>query len=311
MWASAAATPAPPTFRAPPSSRPCRRPTTSPASRREDPVAGLPDADDIAGPRRAARPGPVPSLGHHQRGGRPAGAASARRAAFATDKRITNSEGAGVSAQQSHFFSAHTRGFRGGYASSRHSISVAPIAGKGDDMQRDAWYSSMRAADELAGAEAVGRYAAERALARLKSRKIATRECPVLFESPLAAGPAGRLRAGRQRRCALSQEHLPARFAGQAGASRTTSTCWKTRSCRAARAAPPSTKRACAPSARKVVDAGRGGGLLPEQLFGAQAGHEDHRQRRRLAQPDADLAPDASPATTWTRCCASWARACS
>ena len=58
-------------------------------------------------------------------------------------------------------------------------------------MQRDAWYSSMRAASELAGAEEVGRYAAERALARLKSRKIATRECPVLFESPLAAGLLG------------------------------------------------------------------------------------------------------------------------
>jgi len=112
-------------------------------------------------------------------------------AAFATDRRITNSEGAGVSAQQSHFFSAHTRGFRGGYASSRHSLSVAAIAGKGDDMQRDAWYSSMRSADDLASAEAVGRYAAERALSRLKSRKIPTTECPVLFESPLAAGLLG------------------------------------------------------------------------------------------------------------------------
>jgi PmbA protein len=69
-----------------------------------------------------------------------------------------------VSAQQSHFFSAHTRGFRGGYASSRHSLSVAPIAGKGNGMQRDAWYSSMRSADELASAQSVGRYAAERAL---------------------------------------------------------------------------------------------------------------------------------------------------
>ena len=35
------------------------------------------------------------------------------------------------------------------------------------------------------------RYAAERALSRLKSRKITTRECPVLFESPLAAGLLG------------------------------------------------------------------------------------------------------------------------
>ena len=109
------------------------------------------------------------------------------------DKRITNSEGAGVSAQQSHFFSAHTHGFRGGYASSRHSLSVAPIAGKGNDMQRDYWYSSERNARDLAAPEAVGRYAAERALSRLKSRKIGTRQCPVLFESPLAAGLLGSL----------------------------------------------------------------------------------------------------------------------
>ena len=96
-----------------------------------------------------------------------------------------------MSAQQSQFFSAHTHGFRGGYASSRHSLSVSPIAGKGDDMQRDAWYSSMRKAADLASPAAIGRYAAERALSRLKARKIPTVECPVLFESPLAAGLVG------------------------------------------------------------------------------------------------------------------------
>ena len=114
-------------------------------------------------------------------------------AALGTSKKITNSEGAAVSAQQSHFFSAHTHGFRGGYASSRHSMSVSPIAGKGKDMQRDSWYSSMRHQDELASPQAIGRYAAERALSRLKARKIATLECPVLFESPLAAGLVGGL----------------------------------------------------------------------------------------------------------------------
>jgi PmbA protein len=112
-------------------------------------------------------------------------------AALSVDKRIANSEGAAVSAQQSHFFSAHTRGFRGGYASSRHSLSVSPIAGKGDDMQRDAWYSSMRDSGQLAAPAVIGRYAAERALSRLRARKIATTECPVLFESPLAAGLLG------------------------------------------------------------------------------------------------------------------------
>jgi len=154
----------------------------------EDPVAGLPDLQDIATVQ------PDLDLFHPWLITSEQAAAIALRceaAALKTDKRITNSEGAGVSAQQSHFFSAHTHGFRGGYASSRHSMSVAPIAGKGDGMQRDAWYSSMRCADELSSPEAVGRFAAERALSRLKARKIATVQCPVLFDAPVAAGLLG------------------------------------------------------------------------------------------------------------------------
>ena len=112
-------------------------------------------------------------------------------AAFAVDKRITNSEGAGVYAQQSHFVAANSRGFIGGYPYSRHTISVAAIAGKGSNMQRDDWYSSMRDPDKLAKPEAIGEYAAHRALARLHARKLGTRKCPVLFEAPLAAGLLG------------------------------------------------------------------------------------------------------------------------
>ncbi|MDP3411965.1 MAG: metalloprotease PmbA, partial [Polaromonas sp.] len=154
----------------------------------EDKTSGLPADRDIA------RVHPELDLFHPwaiDSAGAAALALECEAAAFGTSKLITNSEGAGVSAQQSHFFSAHTRGFRGGYASSRHSISAAAIAGKGSQMQRDAWYSSMRDASELASAQAVGRYAAERALSRLKSRKIKTTQCPVLFESPLAAGLLG------------------------------------------------------------------------------------------------------------------------
>ena len=163
----------------------------------EDPAAGLPEASDLASPAQAAReldlfyPWVIDAEAAAQLALRCEGAA------LATDRRITNSEGAGVSAQQSHFVMGNSRGFRGGYASSRHSLSVAPIASlpgkKGDepDMQRDAWYSSMRDARELAAPEAVGRYAAERALSRLASRKISTREVPVLFESTLATGILG------------------------------------------------------------------------------------------------------------------------
>ena len=112
-------------------------------------------------------------------------------AALAVDKRITNSEGASVHAQQSHFVSANSRGFIGGYPFSRHTILVAPIAGKGRNMQRDDWYSSKRDPNKLALPEDIGRYAAERALARLNARKLSTRKCPVLFEAPLAAGLLG------------------------------------------------------------------------------------------------------------------------
>jgi PmbA protein len=159
----------------------------------EDPMAGLPEVDDLATPQEAARD---LNLFHPWALDADTAVDIARRceaAAFATDRQITNSEGAGVSAQQSHFWAGNSRGFRGGYASSRHSISVAPIAGRGAGMQRDAWYSSMRDAAELASPEAVGRYAAERALSRLRSRKVETCEVPVLFESPLVAGLVGSL----------------------------------------------------------------------------------------------------------------------
>jgi PmbA protein len=161
----------------------------------EDPAAGLPETEDMA---LGAAAQPDLDLFHPWAIDAEAAMQLALRcesAALAVDRRITNSEGAGVSAQQSHFYAGNTRGFGGGYASSRHSLSVAPIASTpargGDDMQRDAWYTSMRSAAELAAPEAVGRYAAERALSRLKSRKIKTCEVPVLFESTIAAGLLG------------------------------------------------------------------------------------------------------------------------
>ena len=80
----------------------------------EDPAAGPPDADDLATPEEAARDLDL----FHPWAIDAAGAAEiARRceaAALGMDQRITNSEGAGVPAQQAHFWAGNTRGSRGG-----------------------------------------------------------------------------------------------------------------------------------------------------------------------------------------------------
>ena len=112
----------------------------------------------------------------------------AERAAFALSPKISNSEGATVSAQQGQFVFANSLGFMHGFPTSRHSLSLSVIAEDRGLMQRDDWYSSARVPGKLADPEALGRYAGRRALARLGSRKIATCQAPVLFEAPVATG---------------------------------------------------------------------------------------------------------------------------
>jgi len=154
----------------------------------EDDAAGLPDEDAL---ERAPRD---LDLFHPWDLETDTAIELARRceqAAFKVSRQITNSEGASISTNAGHFVLANTRGFVGGFPYSRHSISVTPIAKNKDGMQRDDWYSSSRLPNGIAAPEAVGEYAARRALARLSARRIATRQCPVLFEAPLACGLLG------------------------------------------------------------------------------------------------------------------------
>jgi PmbA protein len=109
-------------------------------------------------------------------------------AAFRLDPRIVNSEGANVACHESQFVIANSHGFMAGFPTSRHYISCAVIAAEGNAMQRDDWYVSQRSAADLAAPAAVGDYAGRRALARLRGRKIATTQVPVLFDAPVAGG---------------------------------------------------------------------------------------------------------------------------
>jgi PmbA protein len=113
------------------------------------------------------------------------------RAAFDADSRINNSDGATVSAQHAHFVYANSNGFSAGYPSTRHYVSCAVTAGKGDNMQRDAWWSMARAQEDLDSFETVGATAGKRTARRLDAKKISTRQVPVLFESPVASGLLG------------------------------------------------------------------------------------------------------------------------
>jgi len=112
-------------------------------------------------------------------------------AAFALSPKLKNTEGTSVSAQHSQFIFANSLGFMAGFPTSRHSLGCSMIAQEKGQMQRDDWYSSARVPSKVADPEALGRYAGERALARLRARKIPTCQAPVLFEAPLAGGLVG------------------------------------------------------------------------------------------------------------------------
>jgi len=109
-------------------------------------------------------------------------------AALAVDSRITNSEGASVSTGTGFFAYSNSHGFTGGYSSSRHGVSCSVIAESDANMQRDYWYSTARAAEDLQSAADIGKIAGERTVRRLNAKKIKTCQVPVLFEAPLASG---------------------------------------------------------------------------------------------------------------------------
>ena len=112
-------------------------------------------------------------------------------AALAVDKRITNSEGATVSVHEAQFVYANTHGFSGGYASSRHGIYCSVIGEEDGAMERDDWYTSARTPLDLEPAREVGTKAGRRAVQRLGARQLATTQCPVLYEAPVATGLIG------------------------------------------------------------------------------------------------------------------------
>jgi PmbA protein len=118
-------------------------------------------------------------------------AKSCEAAALGFDPRINNSEGASLGTHQGLHVYGNTHGFVGGYPTTSHTLSCVVLAGTGEDMQRDYWYSSSRDWHELEPAEAIGRESARRTIARLGPRKLSTRRASVLFVPEIARGLIG------------------------------------------------------------------------------------------------------------------------
>lgn len=154
-----------------------------------DPAAGLGD------PARMAR-GELPDLDLWHPWALEAGEAvelarACEAAGLAVDPRLDNSDGASVQTGESLGVYANSHGFVGPERTTRHSISCVLVASDDNGMQRDYWYDSTRAREDLADPALIGRRAAERTLARLGARPLSTRSCPVLFAPELARGLIG------------------------------------------------------------------------------------------------------------------------
>ncbi|MCG8316509.1 MAG: metalloprotease PmbA [Pseudomonadales bacterium] len=153
----------------------------------EDPHAGLPDAEDMATSFLSLdldHPWEVEPQQAIEM------ALQCESAGMALQG-ITNSEGATLSSGRGVRLYGNSHGFLNSTLGTGHGLSCSLIAGKGDTMQRDYWSTRHRVPEKLLSPEAVGRTAAERALARLNPKKMHTGTYPVIFSAPLAGGLVG------------------------------------------------------------------------------------------------------------------------
>lgn len=114
-------------------------------------------------------------------------------AAALTNKQITNSEGADAGYSKSEFILTTSEGFCNGYKSSSAGVSVSVLAGQGQDMQRDGDYDSKRYYSDLKSPEAIGKKAAERAIAKLNPTKLDSGQMPLIFDNEISGSIIGNL----------------------------------------------------------------------------------------------------------------------
>jgi len=147
---------------------------------------------------------------------------AAREAALACEEaaleysdRIENSEGAEAGFGNTHVAYACADGFAGEYSKSSLGLSLSVIAGSGDAMQRDYAYSRARELAKLKAPELIGREAAERAVRRMGSKSIGTRQTTVIFEPRMATSILGHLMGAINGRSVLQNRSFLAECSGE------------------------------------------------------------------------------------------------
>ena len=119
-------------------------------------------------------------------------ARTAEAAARGYDPRITNSDGGSFSRSRSAYALVTSGGFRGAYEGSNVSLVAEPVADDRDGRkQTAAYWDSKRFVADLEDAEAIGREAGKRCVAKLGAKKVPTAEVPVVFHPDAAAGLLG------------------------------------------------------------------------------------------------------------------------
>jgi len=119
-------------------------------------------------------------------------ARAAEQAALHADPRLTLSEGATFSRSATHHTLVFSSGFSGTVRGTRAWLEVNPVAEDvGGKRRQGSYFTAHRHLAELESAEAVGREAARRALAKLGARKIDTSEAAVVFEPDAARSILG------------------------------------------------------------------------------------------------------------------------
>lgn len=155
----------------------------------DDPYAGLADPALLAKnfPDLDLLDPNLPSVEELERRARTA------EAAGLAVKGVSKSDGASASAGMGGMVLVTSTGFCGAYLRSSQGISMSAIAGEGTGMERDYDFTAAIHASDLASPESVGKGAADRAVARINPRKVATTKVPVVFDPRVSSSLVGHL----------------------------------------------------------------------------------------------------------------------